>query len=273
MLVWACIAPHGGEIIPDLATQTMERMAVTRESMTTLGKKCEEAAPETIVVMTPHGEDVAGFVSIMVSPHALAILEGENGVRVTSVFDTDIDVVESIVQETNSFNVPVAFVGFDDDNRPQPIFMMDWGAYVPLWFMGANWKRKPKVVVVCCSRSTERNRLVDFGKALARAAEKSEKRIAIICSADQGHGHLEEGPYGFSEGSEQYDTAYCNAIIGNSLKDLLSWESGFVELAFTDSYCQTLALHGVSLEKPLMPELLSYEAPTYFGLACAEFRV
>ncbi len=40
----------------------------------------------------------------------------------------------------------------------------------------------------------------------------------------------------------------------------------------TDSYWQTLMLLGALKASPLKPELLSYEAPTYFGMACAAFE-
>ena len=272
LLVWACIAPHGGELIAELAGDSLPRMATTRKSMETLGERCRAANPDTIVVMTPHGEDVEGMISMMVCPHALAYLDGENGVRVSSVFDVDMDVLEQIATQATTLNVPIAFTGFDEDSRPQPLFVMDWGAYVPLWFMGANWNQKPKIVVLCISRSTDRQRILDFGTAIANAATQSEKRIAVICSADQGHGHDADGPYGLSQGSEPYDTAYCDAVRDNDLGRMVNWDDGFIELAFTDSYCQTLAMHGISQTSPLTPELLSYETPTYFGLACAEFR-
>jgi aromatic ring-opening dioxygenase LigB subunit len=38
-----------------------------------------------------------------------------------------------------------------------------------------------------------------------------------------------------------------------------------------DSYWPLLMLHGILSSGTFRSELLSYEAPTYFGMACAEF--
>ena len=53
--VFACITPHGGEIIPELKGEDPERMSVTRKSLEKLGNEMSEAAPECLIVLTPHG--------------------------------------------------------------------------------------------------------------------------------------------------------------------------------------------------------------------------
>jgi aromatic ring-opening dioxygenase LigB subunit len=60
----------------------------------------------------------------------------------------------------------------------------------------------------------------------------------------------------------------CEGDLGR----LLRWRSDWIEAAMPDSYWQTLMLHGALEVSPMRPELLSYEAPTYFGMACAEYR-
>ena len=48
MLAWACIAPHGGEQIPNLAGTDIDRMAVTLSTLVTMATNIGAAAPETI---------------------------------------------------------------------------------------------------------------------------------------------------------------------------------------------------------------------------------
>lgn len=52
--VFACIAPHGGEIIPELQEATPERMAATIKSIVKLGQQMAAANPDCIVVLSPH---------------------------------------------------------------------------------------------------------------------------------------------------------------------------------------------------------------------------
>ncbi len=74
---------------------------------------------------------------------------------------------------------------------------LDWGAMIPLWFM-----RAPAVVVTPC-RARSNSEHVRAGAALARAT--GLRRVALIASADHGHGHTEDGPYGFAAESAPYD--------------------------------------------------------------------
>src|SRR5262249_44390846 len=130
------------------------------------------------------------------------------------------------------------------------------------------WKKPPKVVIICPSRSISRRQLMEFGRVTAETAGNSSKKIALICSADQGHGHDASGPYGYAPTSASYDRSYCRAICAINLDRLLHWREDWIESAWPDSYWQTLMLHGAMQHQPMNMDLLSYEAPTYFGMAC-----
>lgn len=272
MLVWACIAPHGGELIPELANGNLGRMAVTRAAMADLGERCRKAAPETIVVYTPHGLCIEDYVSVSVTRYAAGVLDGEGGTRIAASFMVDGELALALSEEAGKRGVPVAQAAYTEDGEPAPLFPLDWGALVPLWFMGAQWERPPQVVAVCPARSLSRRQLIDFGYATVEAAHAVGRRVALICSADQGHGHSPDGPYGFAPMSASYDRAYCQAVSQNALSRLLHWREDWIEAALADSYWQTLMLYGALRHTPLQPRLLSYEAPTYFGMACVELR-
>lgn len=286
MLVWACIAPHGGELIPELATEAPHRMAKTRAAMQELGHRCKAQSPDTIVVYTPHGVYDSRAITVSECPFALGMLEGEGDVEVCADFEVDLPLADALAHRAGELGVSVAKTPlYTLENGTLYPYKMDWGAFVPLWFMGADWPVRPKVVIVCPSRALPREQLMAFGQATVDVAVASGKRIAVIASADQGHGHHAEGPYGFTPASAIFDTAYCDAIRQADLPVLLSWEEPWIEAALTDSYWQTLMLHGAlrhltnasdSRTLPqgvlLAPELLSYEAPTYFGMACAAFE-
>lgn len=49
-LIFACIAPHGGECLPEFAGPEPERSARTREAMAKLGRRLEALQPEVVVV-------------------------------------------------------------------------------------------------------------------------------------------------------------------------------------------------------------------------------
>jgi aromatic ring-opening dioxygenase LigB subunit len=56
----------------------------------------------------------------------------------------------------------------------------------------------------------------------------------------------------------------------NRLAELVDLDPALVESARADSFWQMLVLHG-ALGDRFDVDLLSYEAPTYFGMLCAAF--
>src|SRR5437763_1540837 len=262
MLVWACIAPHGGELIPELADGNLHRMKITRGGMEELQRRCFLALPDTIVLFTPHGLDVEGHVCISMTDFAEGELAGARGSRVAARFAVDRELAGRIGFRAAERGVPVVEAAYTRAGEPAPSITLDWGALVPLWFMGARWPRPPHVVLVCPSRSLSRRHLLFFGQAVAEAAIESADRVAIICSADQGHGHAADGPYGFAPMCASYDRAYCQAVRQDALARLLHWREDWIEAALPDSYWQTLILHGALKHTTMRPTLISYEAPT-----------
>jgi aromatic ring-opening dioxygenase LigB subunit len=149
---------------------------------------------------------------------------------------------------------------------------MDWGVLVPLWFFGAQEKKRPRIIVLTPSREIPLGQLVEFGKIIARTAGKSEKKIAFVASADQGHTHNKTGPYGFHQAAKEFDELVVKAIREDNLKQILALDLQFVENARADSLWQMAILEGVLECVPMKARFISYQAPTYFGLMCADFE-
>ncbi len=240
--------------------------------MEELGRRCKLARPETLIVFTPHGLCIENSISLSMAVLGAGYVDGENGVRIAMRFVMDRPLADAVGEEAERRRVRVAMVGFRPDGAPIPLFPLDWGVLVPAYFLGAQWQTPPRLVVACPDRSLPRKALLDFGEAVVHAAARTGRRIAIVCSADQGHGHSPEGPYGYAPQSAPHDQAYCRALRDDALERLLSWRNDRIEAAMTDSYWQTLMLLGALRSVRLKPELLSYEAPTYFGMACAAFE-
>jgi len=97
------------------------------------------------------------------------------------------------------------------------------------------------------------------------------KRVALIASADHGHAHDAEGPYGFDPAAKEYDDRIVDLVREDRLGELLGLDAAFVEAAKADSFWQMLMLHG-ALGDRWQGEFLSYEAPTYFGMLCAAYE-
>src|SRR5258708_2871851 len=98
MLVFAAIAPHGGDVISQIAHDP-EVMRKTRAAMQELGRRFTAAQPETVVIATPHGIVVPDVVTIGATKVAAGILGDPEGRHVKAAFETDLAYVEHLEGE------------------------------------------------------------------------------------------------------------------------------------------------------------------------------
>jgi aromatic ring-opening dioxygenase LigB subunit len=149
---------------------------------------------------------------------------------------------------------------------------MDWGVLIPLWFMGGRHEPPVPLVVVTPARDLSGEAHVAAGAAVARAAAGCGRRVAFIASADHGHAHRKDGPYGYHPAAARYDSLIQELVQGHKLERLLDVPRELVEQAKADSWWQLLMLHGATSETRWRSQLISYEAPTYFGMLTASYE-
>ena len=275
-LVFACIAPHGSLIIPLLGEKGAEKGLATRTAMEELGRRMAATKPETLVIITPHGHRIDGNFSLLNNRRVQGTLGAEqegNGNSFTLTFEVDKELNAAIIEESQSLGVPVECVYFAVAEDPKYYMPLDWAALVPLWFLGAPLNPQPKVVIACPDRGNMPWELfAPFGMAIRKAAESLNRRIAFVASADLGHAHDKDGPYGYDIASQEFDTALVDAVKVQDLARLLSFNLDWLKRASTDSYGQILNLHGAIEGLNFKGELLSYEVPTYFGMMCVAYE-
>ncbi|HXD09354.1 MAG TPA: hypothetical protein VN653_04765, partial [Anaerolineales bacterium] len=176
-----------------------------------------------------------------------------------------------IADQAEEMSVPVVRYIYGASGGEACYVPLDWGAVVPLYFMGHSFTPKPKIVHISPMRTLPFATHYEFGRAIGRVLKASDKRIAFIASADQGHAHDANGPYGYDPASAKYDAWMQSIIRKGNLDELLNADPQLVEDGKPDSLWPTLVLAGVLKENPLKEKLLSYEVNVYFGVLCAEF--
>lgn len=259
--VFACIAPHGGIVFgdPPLAVET-------RAALEELGRRFDAARPDVSIVLTPHNVKVEGHFTVVHS----ARLKGEEYDEPATDLAGDPELADQVTQCCKEEGVPVLAVSFGTSAREHAVMPLDWGAEIPLVFMGARSEPQVPALLVGSAPDLPANLHVRAGRAIGRAAERSGKRVALIASADHSHTHAEGGPYHVdTAAAHDYDSRVIETLRENRLADLLALD-GLDREALADSLRQMLMLHG-ALGDGWSCELLSYEAPTYFGMACASF--
>lgn len=261
--VFACIMPHGGEIVPELSGDDPKRMEDTRKNAEKLGKWMTIAQPETIIVLTPHGTRIDGQFSIT-DCEKMAGYEVENGKRYEMEREVDRILATEVAIESKKAELPAATIGFGTSEGPLSCLPLDWGAVVPLRFMP-----DVPIVVITPSRKISMADHYKMGEILNKVARESTRRIGLIASCDWSHTHDEEGPYGYHPQAKVMDEEIVRLIEQNDLEKMMEFKSTQISAAKPDGIGQTLILAGAIPKVERRVSLLSYEVPTYFGLICA----
>jgi len=265
------MAPHGSEAVPELAGDKLDAFDVTKKGMEELARHMKKHDPHTIVIATPHGLRLHHTIGVVTTEYSEGSLK-EKEKTIRARFRCNRQLAQKILQEARKAWLPVVGANYGTNEGPASCMQMDWGTLIPLWFFGARERNKPKIVIVTPSREIPLTQLVTFGKTIAEVAETSERKIAFVASADQGHAHDKNGPYGFHPASKEYDELVIKAVKENNLKQLLTLDPQFVEDAKPDSLWQIAILAGVLEKVSMKARFVSYQAPTYFGLLCAGFE-
>jgi aromatic ring-opening dioxygenase LigB subunit len=281
-LVFAAIAPHGFPLIPDLSDDAGGALA-TRAAMVELGRRAVAAGVEALVIAGPHGVRVEGAICLADTARAAGGLAWQ-GRQVELNVPVDGPLTDSIAAKARERGIAIALAGCGGNWRDQSVLPLDWGMLTPHWFLGHNQNMRghsdvladppqtdigPPAVIVTPSRSLPRATLVDFGQAVAEAAANDPRRIAFIASCDWGHAHRADGPYGFHPESATVDAEVVAAVTANDVLSLIDLDEGRAQNAAIDGLWQALMLAGALEAVPMHVELLSYEAPTYYGMLVA----
>src|SRR6266566_165892 len=271
-LEYACIIPHGGDIIPRLAVRKTERLfEKTRESVREIAKDIREVKPDTVVIASPHNLRLQDTIGIVTSENTTGQLNGSGGRKVRLILKCDREFAQDLLQESTRKHLPVVGANYGTAEGPASDMPMDWGTLVPMWFVVKEKRVRARTVVVTPSREIPLRQNIALGTTIAEMAEKRKKRVVFIASADQAHAHKKSGPYGYHRSAAKYDEFVSHAIQNNRIESVSRLNKRFIEDAKPDSLWQMAMLAGLTRVVKMRGSLLSYEVPTYYGMICASF--
>src|SRR5690348_10997652 len=127
-LDYACILPHGSDIIPQLAVRKTEHLfAKTRESVRRIASDIREARPDTIVVASPHNLRLQNNIAIVTAENSTGELKGSGGKRVRLKLKCDREFAQDLLQVSTRKGLPIVGANYGTAEGPASDIPMDWG--------------------------------------------------------------------------------------------------------------------------------------------------
>lgn len=232
-LAFACIAPHGD----------LDEIPPLRTAMEELGRRFDAAGIDTAIIVTPHNVHVERHFAVVTAAQV-----GE--------WEVDRETAGALLGS----ELPILGVSYGGNMVEQAEMPLDWGTEVPLDFL-----RAERIVVVAPARDVPLEAHLRLGEAIALLPG----RHALIASADHGHTHAADGPYGYHPASAAYDELLQRILASDRLDYLPLAE--LVDDAKADSLWQLLVLQG-AVGETAHAEVLAYVAQSYFGMLVAEIQ-
>lgn len=263
--------PHGAETIPQLAEHKQKVFSKTRQSMESIAETMKEQRVDTVIIATPHNLRLKRNIGVVTTEFTEGALRTENA-SVKIRLRCDRVLAQAILEKAEEAGIPVVGVNYGTNEGESSCMPMDWGTLIPLWFLKSH-NEKLQVVIVTPSREIPLQNLVKFGTLIALVAKKRAGKVAFVASADQAHAHKKSGPYGYHPDSARFDQLVVDMVRQNRLEDVLKLDGQLVENAKPDSIWQMAILAGVMKKVAMQATLLSYQAPTYFGMLCAAYNL
>lgn len=258
-IVFSGIAPHPPLLVPEIGGDRIAQVADSQRALREFSRRLVQTDPETIVVISPHSPlDPRVFIARS-TPELTGDFREFYAPAVRLTFLNDLEMLDAI--EPASLIEGVELRKLD---RECPL---DHGALVPLYYLyEAGW-RGPVVVIGFTHQSNEKH--LAFGRAVAKAAEAINRRIALVASGDLSHRLIVGGPYEYEPTAHLFDEQIVDAISRGDAKRVMSIDPKLRERAGECGYRSIVIALGCAGESLKDHKVLSYEGPFGVGYMVA----
>lgn len=264
--------PHPPLIIPSVGRGEERGIQTTIDAYREIARRIVALQPETIVISSPHAPLYRDGFHVTTDEVLNGSMEAFRASETTLKAKIDTALTDEIIQTTQQSGIVVAPSTWRDRD-------MDHATFIPLYFIEQAYKEagispEYKVVRVGLSAlSSEVHR--QFGHAIARAIDRTQRRCVWVASGDLSHKLKTDGPYGYVPEGPELDRQLCDLFRSGALEKLFELDEYFCECA-AECGVRSFQIMAAALEmeypQGVSSELLSYEGPFGVGYAVAAFE-
>src|SRR6056297_239838 len=219
MLVFSAICPHPPILIPGIGKENLSKIEKTKQSMEMLKKGLDQANPDTIIIISPHGEINRHAFSINTNQEYRARFENFGDFKTELHFKSDLEFINTL-KGLDEVNMPIHLVSENN---------LDHGSSVPLYYLN-NQNEKARIVPITYS-FLGYDKHLQFGRLIKEAASSLNKKYAIIASGDLSHRLTKQAPAGFSPKAKEFDKKLIQLLKKKNTEGILNLDKTMIEEA------------------------------------------
>ena len=227
-IVFAALVPHPPLLIPAVGGSETDRVKTTTQAMERLAADLVERAPDTVVIISPHGPVFQDAVAVHMLPAVHGHLGQFGAPQAAYQAPADCELARLVVEQSERAGVtaaPVTAEWAEEWGAAE----LDHGTLVPLHFLqAAGYQGRILPVAIGLLPPV---RLYAFGKALQAAIDRSGHRVAVLASGDLSHRLSHEAPDGYHPDGAQFDREVVEALGRGDLQHLFQMDRSLCEAA------------------------------------------
>lgn len=252
-LVFSAVTPHSPLLLPTVGKDARSALKKTIDAMDQLEKMLVAAKPETLIVISPHGESLPDSMVIELNPEYVCDFSEFGDLVTKKTWRSDIMLIDRIREDFKHKHLPLTLDSSDH---------LDYGSAVPLTLLTA---RLPQIKIVpLITSGLDLKAHFKFGQELKDEVMSSTSPIAVIASADLSPRVSENSPEGFSPKGVSFDEKIVEALTKRETLSVLDIDEAWAAEAKACGLKPIAVLTGMMHDVHHETKVLSYEKP--FGV-------
>lgn len=261
-LIYSCITAHTPMLMPSIGKENLALLDKTVNALRQLEQELYLAQPETIVVISPHGDSLPDALTINFSPKYKSNFEEFGDLTTKLEWRADTMVIDRIREDIKGKNLPLVLTSSDS---------LDYGCSVPLSYLTAHLPKTTIVPLITSQLDTKTH--YNFGRELKDEIMSSTKRIAVIASADMSHRVGDNSPEGLSPRGVAFDDKVQEIITKRNPIGIMDVDDPWAAEAGACGTKVIATLFGMLDEVHYEASVLSYEKPFGVGYLIAQMKI
>jgi AmmeMemoRadiSam system protein B len=261
-IVFGAITPHPPVLIPEIGKDNLPKLAKTEAAMKKLEQDLYAAKPESLVIISPHGQILDSAFNINLSADYTASFKEFGDFSLELKFKSDYMSIQQIrASDEAQKSVPIVLTSNNE---------IDHGFGVPLYYLTPHLKDIQIIPIVYSALDI--NQHFAFGQYLHQQLSKINKRFAIIASGDLSHRLTKDAPGGYSKQGAVFDKKLAALIKKKDISGILGLDQKLVEEAGECALRSIAIMLGIIETMNFSTEVLSYEGPFGVGYLVSSFK-
>ncbi len=271
------LMPHPPAIIEGIGHDERQIASRTVEACEQASAIVDAFAPDTVILITPHGPVFNDAVAIMATPTLAGDFSRFGVPSVRLSVPVDLALARAIIRQAQAENLPMISIDATQAQQYRIRPQLDHGALVPLWFIQKP-KAPPRPIIHLTYGMLPGRTLFRIGQAIRKAAEHIGRRVVFVASGDLSHKLAASGPYGFDPAGPPFDHQVVEALTGDwgegshHLAELFHLPAKQLTHAAECGLRSIQTLIGFLDGDAVIGECLSYEGPFGVGYAVMVMR-